>query len=340
MKYLLSISIMLMTLGATSAHARELLLDASYMHPTGAIMTYAGGNDIIDPYFPTKALLTAHDSGMNIQAPARAWIRWMLRHQETNGLFSRFCRDEDMHDYRACLDADADDAMMAMWIELLYKMAPTAGLSDAWKQSARKAEAQLAALYDRDKGVYMVSKTIQTGLLIDNIEIYGAFKHAAKEAKRVGESQQAALFSLKAAQLKTGIIKSFWNPERKMFHASTQPRDKEVFYPDFVAQLMPMLYGFDFSVAVPSNQLYSAWMRDHHQEWTRLIGADFPWGLVAIVATQNNDITTAHCWLQQAAPHRQSGPWDVLDEAAFQSVEWQLHQKAPATTPACEGVVS
>ncbi|MDX2074319.1 MAG: hypothetical protein SFX19_08170 [Alphaproteobacteria bacterium] len=324
----------------SAANAKSLQLDAEYLQPSGAIMTFAGGQEIIDPYFPTKALLTASDTGMNINVPAMGWINWMLARQEPDGLFSVFCQDPDIRDYRPCIMADADDSMMAMWVELLYRMAPKEGMPASWRQSLRKAQAQLDGLYNRETGVYFISQLMPVGLLMDNIEIYASMKRSAQEAKRIGEKQQAALFSAKAAQLRVGIIKNFWDPEKKMFRASTQPRADYVFYPDIVAQLMPMLHGFDLNVAGPPNEFYSAWMRDHHKEWTDLIGKDYPWGLVAVVATQHDDMETASCWLQQAEPHRRTGPWNVLDEAAFQSVQWSVQKKWPGGIPACQKVDS
>ena len=334
------IATLLATGSNAGAGAGPLVLDAGYLQPSGAIMTYYKGADIIDPYFPTKALFTAQDNGMNTNALARGWINWLLARQEPNGLFSRFCRDEDINDYRACLEADADDSMMAMWVELLYRSAPTSGMPVQWKQSVRKSEAQLESLFNPEAGVYFVSETMPVGLLMDNVEIYSSLKRIAKEARRLGEKQQASLFSLKAARLKTGIIKTFWNPDLEAFHASTQPRTEKVFYPDIVGQLMPMLHGFDFTPTESAAQSYTAWMNDHHEEWTGLIGNHFPWGLVAVVAAQHNDVQTASCWVEKVAAERNSSNWDVLDEAAFQSVKLQLQKKWPGDAGSCQEAVS
>lgn len=337
---LISIMIAWLAGGSANASTRPLILDAGYLQPSGAIMTYYGARDFIDPYFPTMALLTAHDNGMNVSHVANGWINWLLPRQEANGLFSIFCNDQETNNYRACLNADADDAMMAMWIDLLYRTAPTSGMPAAWMESTRKAENQLESLYDRESGVYFISHELPVGLLMDNVEIYASLKRASLEAKRLGVGQQAALFSLKAARLKTGIIKTFWDEDAQRFKPSTQKREAQDFYPDVVAQLMPALRGFELSLAGAPEKFYRSWMQSHRTAWMDMVGKEYPWGLVAIAATQHNDMDTANCWFQQAAPHRNTDKWDVLDEAAFQAVEIHLLKKWQGGPPTCQKAAS
>lgn len=329
----------IMTMMASHANASVFTLDKGYLRPDGAIMTYNRGNDIIDPYFSTKALLTAHDSGMNISHLASGWISWVLARQEADGLISRFCRDEATNNYQACLIADADDSMMALWVELLYRMAPATGLPARWKESTRKAEAQLDSLFDKKTNIYFISKALPVGLLMDNIEIYAALKRIAVEAKRVGDLKRAGAFHAKAARLRSGILETFWNEDAQRFKISTQDRTVEEFYPDKVAQIIPLLHGFHSASVGSPDAFYSRWMQAHQKEWMELIGKDYPWGLVAVVAADRKDFTSAHCWLQQAAPYRETGPWDVLDEAAFQSVAWKLQKNNATSTADCGGNV-
>jgi hypothetical protein len=332
--------ILMAALTATPAAAGSLTLDQTYVQQDGSIMSYPNVRNFIDPYFPTKALILANDSGMNVSPLAHGWINWLLARQEPNGLFSRFCLNEKTNHYAACMVADADDSMMAMWIELLYRSAPNGGMPDHWQQSVAKAQTRLDELYNHQNNIYFISKALPVGLLMDNIEIYASLKRSAFEARRLGELQQSAAFHAKAARLKAGILDTFWDKDVKRFLVSTQTRSELAFYPDFVAQLMPMLHNFRSHRVGAYGPLFTAWMQSHKREWMGLIGKDYPWGLVAVVATQRKDIATANCWIQHVATHRHGSTWNIVDEAAYQAVDLSLKKAWPEGSPVCEGAIS
>ena len=324
---------------ASPAFAKQLTLDPIYIRPDGAIMTLTSGQ-LVDPYFPTKALLMAQDSGMDISKLATGWINWMLVRQDENGLFARYCFKEGEVKYDACAAADADDSMMAMWIELLYRMSPRSGLPKAWKDSVEKAEYQLNTLYNPQATVFFISKNMQVGLLMDNIEIYAAFKRIEREAIRIGDSTQAIAYHGKAEQLKIGIIGVFWDASHKRYIASTQTQRETSFYPDTVVQLIPMFHHFDIAHAPSQNHVYKEWMKQHRKEWFDLIGNDYPWGMLAVLAETHSDTKTTNCWFQQSMPYRNTKLWDVLDETAFQIVQWKLQKKNVTLDVPCVGAKS
>ena len=311
---------------APSPIGKELKLDPIYLRPDGAIMTLTSGQ-LVDPYFPTKALLIAQDSGMDISKIAGDWIKWMLARQDSSGLFFRYCFKENEATYTACAEADADDAMLAMWIELLYRMAPRKGLPKEWKESADKAEYQLNSIYNPKATVFFVSKSMQAGLLMDNIEIYSAFKRIEREAVRLGEGKKSVEYRGKAEQLKIGIIGNFWDDKNKRFTVSTQARTENKFYPDVVDQLVPMMHGFSITKIPSENSFYKSWIKHHKNEWFALLGKDYPWGLLAVMAEKRGDYNTAGCWMKLSAPSRHTKLWNVMDETAFQIVEWKLGKK-------------
>ena len=308
-------------------------LDSMYVRPDGAILTWMSGG-VVDPYFPTKALLLAQHNGMDITDLGTHWVKWMLTQQDASGLFDRYCFKEDQT-YTTCAGADADDAMMALWIELIYLLAPRSGLPDSWLESVHKAQYQLDRIYDKKSTVFMVSQAMPVGLLMDNIEIYAAYKSIERSAIRIGDNETAKAYRARAEYLKNGIIPTFWDVKTHSFKASTQARTSSGFYPDTVVQLMPLMYGFNSpSIKLPAN-FYKKWMKDHRQEWFSLIGKDYPWGLLAVLAVEQGDMMTANCWLQKSAPSRYSLQWNVLDESAFQVVSLKLHRKWPHALPAC-----
>jgi hypothetical protein len=272
---------------------------------------------------------------MDISDIGKHWIDWMITQQDADGLFARYCFNDGKNKYEPCAAADADDAMMAMWVELLYRLAPRGGLPERWKVSAEKALYQLDSIYNPKLTVFSISKSLSTGLLIDNIEIYAAFKRIEREAVRMGDSKTVIAFHTRAEHLKMGITAAFWDKKTSRFKASTQARDKEEFYPDMVAQLLPMLYGFSSASVQRSPHYYKSWMKAHRDEWFSLIGTNYPWGLLAILAANQGDTQTANCWMQKATAFRNGNQWDVLDEAAYQVVEKKLQKKWPEGAPAC-----
>eukprot|EP00952_Eustigmatos_sp_NYUAD-ZCMA_P001332 5991-Eustigmatos_ZCMA.PRE.1 len=108
-------AMLLQTAHAVGTHAVELHMPG-YQRPDGAITTYLSG-DSIDPYFATKALLVAQDAGLDNAAAARRWINWLLPQQLADGRFERYCLKGER--FLPCRPADADDALLATWMELL-----------------------------------------------------------------------------------------------------------------------------------------------------------------------------------------------------------------------------
>ncbi len=312
-------------------HAQTLDM-SGYQEPNGAITTKFHG-DTVDPYFATDALLIAKTSGMNIDVPAKAWIAWALSIQNSDGLFNRYKRDTNgaWHSYAG---ADADDSMLALWLELLYRMSPANGLPKEWRQSVHKAETQLQALYDPEQGIYLISKTLPTGLLMDNVEIYAAFKNIAHDQNRMGMPIKALMSAYKAWCLKQNILNIFKQTNSNVFRVTTQTRTENAFYPDQAAQIFPLLYHMqDKSESVLT---YRAWVRANGKEWFKQINDDYPWGLIAITALNMGDASSAACWQASAEAMRYGAHWNVLEESALQQVKWRLDVRQDNSVP-CTG---
>jgi len=313
------------------ALAQDLDL-SGYQKPEGAITAgYQGTN--VDPYFATKALLVAKDGGLKMNKQALEWIDWAIHMQCADGSFERYERDSNnvWHGYA---DTDADDAMSALWLELLYRTAPESGLPQTWQESADKTEAVLAKLYDKNQGIYLISASNRVGLLMDNVEIYSSFKRIAKEQRRLGEDDKARAYDTKAARLSKNILKVFKPENGTTFAISTQARTENDFYPDKVAQLFPVLYR------LPGNDnpgVYHQWIAANTKEWMDQRNDDYPWGLVAVAALAMDDMDTASCWKNRAEPMRYSKHWNVLEEVALQQVTWRMN-KAHDTKIPCVGI--
>lgn len=304
------------------AAAEAVVIDWSgFLQPDGAITTMYHG-DGVDPYFALKALLVASDNGADIRAAGTRFVEWMLARQRANGLFERYRHTPE--GWVAVAQADADDALLALWMDMLHRLERPATMPASWKQSLLLAEGQLARLYDPSRGIYLISERMPVGLLMDNTEIYGALRSVAASLHRAGKLQESAAYSQQADKLASAILNVFRKAGAEEFLVSTQPRSETHFYPDRVAQIYPLYHGV-VNPAV-ARHWFAAWMSTDREAWLARRDVDFPWGLVAIVALHLGDEADAFCWQNRAEPLRYSQRWNVLEEIARQLVLARLQQ--------------
>jgi len=301
-----------------------------YQRAGGAIVVNTGG-DFVDPYFALKALLTAQDEGLDIRGPALAWIHWLLPRQLPDGRFRRYCRERSGK-WRGCKEADADDALFALWLQLLYRLAPASGLPPEWRASVNKAGYQLARLYDHKLGIYAVSRKNPVGLFIDNVEIWAAFKDISASQRRLGELEAAQPTQARAETMASSITHVFWDKKRGAFRVSTQRQPEHDFFPDAVAQIYPWLAGLP--IPQDRNLAWPEWKRRYGEVWIERQSDPHPWGLVALAALELGDEDTAACWMARSAPLRYGREWNVLEDAAYQAIAARLAKIK--LSPQCE----
>ena len=293
----------------TASHAAPPLALAGYTDAAGAITVLHEGNSA-DPYFAMQALLLAHDNGVDVSVPAAKFADWLAPRQKPDGTFDRFCREAG-GPWVSCKAADADDSLLAMWMRLLETMPAQLRKNPAWLKSHATSKAALAHLFQPSRGVYMVSPLVLHGLFMDNLEVW-SLKAQQKDPGQAAE----------AARLAQAIQATFWNPVDKHFLVSTQLEQRSLqpaFYPHHVAQVFPLLVDFPL-LPEAAGPYYRKWMTAHRAEWLSQGKADYPWGLLAVLALRQNDAASARCWLREAAPLRHSARWAVTDEASFQIV--------------------
>ncbi|MFY9903602.1 MAG: hypothetical protein WBX02_18855 [Terriglobales bacterium] len=314
---------------------------ATFQGPDGAI-TLTQGGDYVEPYFATKALIVAQDGGLDIHEAAQSWINWALPRQRPDGLFRRFCRANSNakhadYAWRDCAPADADDSMLALWMQLLYRMAPSTGLPVEWQRSIALAAKQLAKLRNGRLGVYHISRLNHVALFMDNIEVYAALKDVARGQLRLHDPAAAATDAC-AVKLDAAIQRIFWDRRTGRFRPSMQ-KSRPAFYPDIVAQVYPWLAD----VSGPGQDPRQAW-----QQWRQTFGAGWierrydtnPWGLVALAAEKLGDTKSATCWTARSDSLRGSGSWNVLEEAAWQSLRARFPQAQVLDPGACDEIWS
>ena len=326
------LDIAIIALLCLSAHAAAFS-PATFQTPDGAV-ELKPGSDYVEPYFATKALIVAQDGGLDVHQAALAWIGWFLPRQRPNGLFRRFCRKNGK--WRDCAPADADDAMLALWMQLLYRLAPDSSMPAEWQHSLALADKQLAVLHDRRLGLYHISRRNHDVLFMDNIEVYAALKDVAKGQLRFRDPAAAAT-DARAEQLAAAIRRIFWDRRAARFRPYMR-KSRPAFYPDMVAQVYPWLAD----MSGPGQDPQQAWER-----WKQMFGAgwitrrydSYPWGLVALAAEKLGDATSAACWTAHSDPLRGSASWNVLEEAAWQSLNARFDQAQLLDPHACSALV-
>lgn len=307
---------------------------STFQQPDGAFTLNPGG-DYVEPYFATKALIVAQDGGLDIRQPAAAWIRWALPRQRANGLFRRFCRRSA--EWRDCAPADADDSMEALWMQLLYRMVPSAGMPAEWQRSIDLSAKQLEKLRNRRLGLYHISQLNHVALFMDNVEVYAALKDVAQAQQRLHDPA-APTTDARAQHLASAIQRVFWDRRSGRYRPSMQ-KSPPAFYPDVVAQVYPWLAD----VSGPGQDVRQAW-----QQWKGSFGAGWierrydshPWGLVALAAEKLGDAPTAACWTSRSDPLRGGESWNVLEEAAWQSLRAHFPQPQLLDPKACTAILA
>lgn len=297
------------------ALAHALQLDC-YSHPDKALTVYAGG-DFVDPYFAHRALITAHQIGSDIRPVADGWIEWALQHQLADGRFARYCSQQPGQ-WRECAEADADDAVLALWQQLLYLVSAETAFRGKWQGSMHRAQQQLAVLLDDQRGVYQISRSQPTGLFMDNVEIYDALTTIAAQQESIGAKRVAGETAQQATRLAQAINRVFWLKDSQRYAVATQDYKREKFYPHIVAQIYPWL--FDLSSPVHALTGYQRWHAQHAERWLSFKQDKYPWGMIAAAADKLGDTATARRWLTRAGALRDTERWNILEEAIFQAL--------------------
>lgn len=313
--------------------ARAAVFDpGTFQTPDGALVLNPGGS-YVEPYFATKALIVAQDGGLDVHESAMAWIEWLLPRQKPNGLFRRFCRTgAGDQRWRDCGPADADDSMLALWMQLLYRMTPANGMPADWEHSVTLAASQLEKLHNHRLGLYHISAHNHVALLMDNVEVYTTLKDVAQTQQRWNDPAAAANGE-RADRLAGAIQRIFWNGRTQQFRPSMQ-KDPFAFYPSAVAQVYPWLAGLRGRGQDP-DQAWQQWKKLYGSGWITRRYDTHPWGLVALAAAELGDASAAACWTSQSDPLRGDPSWNVLEEAVWQSLRARLTQAQQLDPRAC-----
>lgn len=286
-----------------------------YADAYGAIRTFEHGEGV-DPYFATKALLMAHRLGLCINGVGARWVAWLMQRQRLDGRFDRYCHQGR---WKRCRAADADDAMAALWLELLAVLAAEGQAMTAGRLSS--AERSLALLRSLRNGqrLYDVSAGQPVSLLADNMEVLQALRALAGHWERVGRKAEAARTAREACELAQAINATFWDGSQRQWLPSTQRGLAVAFYPHGVAGLYTVLTPLPGPPGRAADTL-AQFMDVYGPAWEAGTADHFPWGLVAVALVENRRADAVRRWLPAAWQARAERRWNVLEEAVLQGL--------------------
>jgi hypothetical protein len=279
------------------AHAKTLDL-SGFVEPSGAITVLRGG-DVVDPYFTHQALLLAKSFGIDISNHSLKWAQWLTQRYHTDHRINRYCKRNDR--WEVCQTADADDSTLALWLKFMKQLPlEQQRLVPHYAESLQRAEKQLGELQNKRTGLFEVSKKTPHSLFMDNLEVW-TYYHSPV--------------------LASSIQKAFWDENTKTYRVSNQesaPVDNK-FYPHAAAQIYPLIVHFPL-IKGGNRRYYTNWMKAHRDDWLLQIKNDYPWGLIAMTAFEQKDMTTVRMWQKAALPFRHLNNWTLTDEVVAQAL--------------------
>lgn len=283
------------------------------------------------PYFSNfaaRALLT-RDPGA-----ARAYIHWYL---DNLNLPDRWGLDGTVYDHRfeggqelPRNTYDSADSYAATFLSLVGEYLRHTGdrkLVEAYFDRLSLVASVILKLQDGDG---LVRAGPQDGIkyLMDNAECYRGLHDWADILAALDLHTEAKAVRHQAERIAEGIEARLWDRGRGAYAWGLGPKwllrrsNLQMWYPDAVAQLYPILYGV---VPPAGDRAQSLWQRFNaaHPGWTRLDKPDlFPWVLVAKVAVLVGDTERAETFLDMVRQRYitdldRSHPWYAMESACF-----------------------
>jgi hypothetical protein len=188
-------------------------------------------------------------------------------------------------------------------------------------------------------GVYHVSRQNHVALLMDNVEVYSALVDIARAQQRFGQVQPGQITLHEAELLDSAIQRVFWNKHADWFRPSIQ-KSRPEFYPDVVAQVYPWLADMPMDSQIQTRDAWQSWRQRFAGDWLGKRFDPHPWGLVAVAAVKFGDTDSAGCWLARSEPLRFSSNWNVLEEAAYQIVQYRIGNTSEISPSSCSRVTA
>lgn len=224
-----------------------------------------------------------HETETDVQAAVFRYLDWHTALLiSTGGEMGSYRKDGET--LVRTQDADSVDAYLGVYLELMgrYVQAfPGEVLPENWKTGSLLALEQLERLMP--DGVAQVSEENKAQYFMDNVEVWKGLLEFEK-----GMEAQAA--RALRQQLQGCIPEVFWNEETQTWRvlAGDDGFDRLDFYPDGIAQVYPLIYGF------PEDGAAGGYQRFCEQfSWQSVSDAerpsDFLWTMTGMAAAKTGD---------------------------------------------------
>jgi len=301
---------------------------ASTQRPDGAIAFDQRGRKVI-PYFSNLAALPLLDQD---PAAAKRYMEWYvqrLNKPDRFGLYGTvYDRFYDGGVERTTEDYDSADSYAATFLTLVKEYTQKTGDLEWVRSNASDVNmvaGAIIALQDSD-GLVWAKSNYKMKYLMDNSENFRGLEDWAQVLEMLGRSTDAEYVHARAAMVRQGIEDVLWDNRlgRYMWAAGQNYRRvprSNVWYPDNVAQVYPIVFGLVPPDSPRARTLYAEVARRFPQ-WEQYVKDDpFPWTIMAYAAAMVGDAgrasvfidTTQRKFIAAGRPE----PWHSMESAFY-----------------------
>lgn len=261
--------------------------------PGGEIYMNGSKAGDVNPYFACVAalgLLAETENRPITEAEKKAVGRYLDWHTgillETDGKMGIYRKEGEKLIYRE--KADSEDGYLGMYLFLMgeyLEKTESTELPESWEKGIRLALKKLQSLMQ--DGITQVSEENTTAYLMDNLEVWkGLYK-----LEQAGVEDARLIRELRG-KLQAQIENTFWDDETQKWSIirDCDLYDPTEFYPDGVAQIYPLIYGFPVKEKRTQKKLYVQFTEKF--QWQKLSerSTKFLWTMTGMAAAQVGDV--------------------------------------------------
>lgn len=261
--------------------------------PGGEIYMNGSKAGDVNPYFACVAalgLLAETENRPITEAEKKAVGRYLDWHSgillETDGKMGIYRKEGEKLIYRE--KADSEDGYLGMYLFLMgeyLEKTESTELPESWEKGIRLALKKIQSLMQ--DGITQVSEENTTAYLMDNLEVWkGLYK-----LEQAGVEDAHLIRELRG-KLQEQLENTFWDDETQKWRII---RDRDLydpteFYPDGVAQIYPLIYGFPVKEKRTQKKLYVQFTEKF--QWQKLSerSTKFLWTMTGMAAAQVGDV--------------------------------------------------
>ena len=261
--------------------------------PEGEIYMNGSKAGDVNPYFACMAALGLLAETKNCpmtETEQKAVGRYLDWHTgillETDGKMGIYRKEGEKLIYRE--KADSEDGYLGMYLFLMgeyLEKTESTELPESWEKGIRLALKKLQSLMQ--DGITQVSEENTTAYLMDNLEVWkGLYK-----LEQAGVEDARLIRELRG-KLQAQIENTFWDDETQKWSIirDCDLYDPTEFYPDGVAQIYPLIYGFPVKEKRTQKKLYVQFTEKF--QWQKLSerSTKFLWTMTGMAAAQVGDV--------------------------------------------------